>query len=85
MISDIRWRRRDEARSPAFPPPMPSETAKTRSWRERWWEPEGGRGVGPSTPEAKVMRESSLRGLREPLCERAAQWRWREGTGGFFR
>ena len=47
--------------------------------------PQGQAGQTKPLPEAKAIRESSLRSLREPLWVRAAQWRIAVSvTGGFF-
>ena len=73
MISDIFRSSSEEARSPALPPPMPSETAKTRSCCSSEWEPDSGKVSAPAGLEEKASHESSLRGLREPLWVRAAQ------------
>lgn len=61
--------------SPAFPLPMPSEIAKMKSWSARRRLPVAASVSEPLEPLASAMSASSLRGLREPLWVRAAQWR----------
>ena len=67
MIAVMRSKIREEARSPALPPLMPSDTAKTRSQVATEASPASPSFVAPLISEEKTIHESSLRGLRVPL------------------
>jgi hypothetical protein len=64
---------REEARFPALPPPIPSETPKIRSSFLRGDEDSAASSVAPFIPAEKTRNESSFLGFLEPEVVSADQ------------
>ena len=73
MMVAILSRISEEARSPAFPLLMPSDTAITKSSVEIDTVPVSFKDCAPPGPDENTIQESSLRSLRDPLLLAAAQ------------